>query len=101
MFLGVKNCLKLNPEKVLAPEKAVSPPTFPAVSPEGPLKAMSPPWSLIEKPAFIEWVTGREVASLDELLRDVAFLCTQCPQSCSSRDRYRLKHAPIACALRL
>ena len=25
MFLAVKNCLKLNPEKVLTPEKALSP----------------------------------------------------------------------------
>src|SRR5262249_32618487 len=53
MFLLVKNWLKFNPAKVLAPEKPVSPLTLPGRSPLAPLNAMSPPCNLTEKPEFM------------------------------------------------
>jgi hypothetical protein len=57
MFFPAKNCLKLNPVNA---NMSAEPTTFvalPAVSPETPLNAMSPPGSLSEKPEFIVMVT--------------------------------------------
>ena len=57
LVMSVKNCLKLNPAKPIIPAVPVTPLTLPAVSPETPLKATSPPGSFSEKPEFIVIVT--------------------------------------------
>ena len=57
MFLSVKKCLKLKPVNPTTPAVPVTSLTLLAVSPEGPLNAMSPPSSLSENPTFIVIVT--------------------------------------------